>query len=81
MDIWKPNAFCTNETLFLSWDLCTVEGILVSMMPHGVLTFWRMPILRPVAKQSIGLSNDISPFPCNMIDILQVYFYTSSIPF
>jgi hypothetical protein len=39
MDIWKPNAFHAIETLFLSWDLCTVEDILLSLMSHGVLTF------------------------------------------
>ena len=81
MDIWKPNAFHANEILFLQKDLQTVEGILVSLMPDGVLSFWSVPILWPSAKQSIELSNDISVIPCNILDIPQVHLYTSTILF
>ncbi len=82
MDIWKPNAFLANKTLFLQRDLQTVEGILVSLMPDGgVLSFWSVPILQPLVKQSIELSNDISVIPCNILDILPVNFYTSIILF
>jgi hypothetical protein len=81
MDIWKPNAFHANETLFLQRYLQTVEGILVSLTPDGVLSFWNMPILQPSAKQSIELSNDISVIPCNALDFLPVNVYTSTIFF
>ncbi len=81
MDIWKPNAFHTNETLFLQKDLQTVEGILVSLTPDGVRSFWSVPIVRPLAKQSIELSNDISVIPCNVLDILPAYLYTSTFLF
>ncbi len=81
MDIWKPNAYHTNKMLFLQRDLQTVEGILVSLTPDGVLSFWSVPIVRPLAKQSIELSNDISVIPCNIVDILLVNVYTSTIPF
>jgi hypothetical protein len=81
MDIWKPNAFHANETLFLQKDLQTVKGILVSLTPDGVLSFWSVPIVWPLAKQSIELSNDISVTPCNVLDILPVYVHTSTILF
>jgi hypothetical protein len=50
-------------------------------MPDGVLSFWSVPILWPSAKQSIELSNDISIIPCNALDILPAYVYTSTILF
>ena len=81
MDIWKPNAFHANETLFLQKDLQTVECILVFLMPDVVLSFWRVPIVRHLAKQSIELSNDISVIPCNILDILPVNVYTSTFLF
>jgi hypothetical protein len=80
MDIWKPNAFDANETLFPQRDLQTVEGILVSLLPDDVLSFWSVPILRPSTKQSIELSNDISLIPCNVLVILPAY-HTSTILF
>jgi hypothetical protein len=58
-----------------------VEGILVFLMSDGNLSFWSVPILRPLAKQSIELSNDISEIPCNMLDILTGNIYTSTILF
>ena len=70
MDIWKPNAFHANETRFLQRDLQTVESILVSLTPDGVLSFWSVPILWPLEKQSTELSNDISIIPSIILDIL-----------
>jgi hypothetical protein len=64
MDIWKPNSFHANKTLFLQRDPQTVEGILVSLTPDDVLSFMSVPILWPSAKQSIELSNDIFVIPC-----------------
>jgi hypothetical protein len=81
MDVWKPNAFHTNKTLFLQRDLQTVAGILVSLMPDGVLSFRRVPIVRPSAKQNIELSNDISVIPCNVLEILPAYLNTSTFLF
>ncbi len=76
MDTWKPNAFHANGTLFLQRDFQTVEGILFSLMPADVLSFWSVSIVWPLAKQSTELSNDISVIPCNVLDILPVYLYT-----
>jgi hypothetical protein len=79
MDIWKPNPFHTNKTLFCQRDLRTVKGILVSLTPDGVLSFCSVSILQPLVKWSIELSNDISVISCNVLDILPVYVYTSTI--
>ncbi len=45
------------------------------------LSFWSVQILQLLAKQSIELSNDISIIPCNVLDILPSYVYTSTMPF
>ncbi len=79
MDIWKLYAFHANKTLLPQINLQTVEGIIVSLTPDGVLSFWTVPILRPLAKQSIELSTDISIILCNTLDILPVNVYTSTI--
>jgi hypothetical protein len=81
MDVWKPNAFHANKTLFIQRDIQTVEGILVSLTPDSVLSFWSVPILQPLAKQSIELSNEISVITCNILDILPAYVCTSTIIF
>jgi hypothetical protein len=44
-------------------------------MPDGILSFWSVPILQPLAKQSIELSGYVSIIPCNVLDILPAYFY------
>jgi hypothetical protein len=69
------------QNTFLQRDLHPVEGILVSLMPDGVLSFWSVPILWPSAKQSIEFSNDISVTPCNTLDVLPVNVYTSAMCF
>jgi hypothetical protein len=63
MNMWKPNAFHTNKTLFLQKDLQTVEGILVSLMPDGVLSFWSVPIVRPLAKHIIQAPLGVRAYP------------------
>jgi hypothetical protein len=50
-------------------------------MPDGVLSFWRVPFVRPLEKQSIELSDDISVIPGNVWDILPAYLYTSTFLF
>jgi hypothetical protein len=50
-------------------------------MPGGVLSVWSVPSLRPLAKQSIEISNEISVITCNALDILPVNVYASTILF
>jgi hypothetical protein len=58
-----------------------LKAFLKSLAPDGVLSCWSVPILQPSAKQSIELSNDMPAIPCNVLDILPVYVYTSTILF